>query len=230
MKNKNLLGVFLGLCFILLLPSKALAGKDIQRDKLLKGLKEINYQTTLLRESRAIKYEKLAKDLEEFQAKGSASIDSNNMFYLLNTDQFDANELENGIKDTGLAGLGKDFKAAENESGVNAILLMAMAKHETGNGTSQLFREKNNLFGFNAYDDDPYNKASTFADPGQSIKTVAEHLRKSYLDPKGAYYRGISTDGIGQSYATDPDWAKKVNWMMIEVGEKMIDEFNKKID
>ena len=105
---------------------------------------------------------------------------------------------------------------------------MAMAKHETGNGTSELFLNKNNLFGFNAIDIDPYNQASDFKTPGDSIDTVAKHLKEGYLSPDGDYYNGVSTDAIGKSYATDPDWSKKVNWMMIEVSNAMIDAFNEK--
>lgn len=206
--------------------SSARASKIDTENSLIDGINQINYQTSLLRESKAIKYENLLSDLEEFRQKGSSGIDSKNMLYLLNTGQFSADELENGIKDTGLSGLGKDFKIAEDKYGVNAILLMAMAKHETGNGESELFKEKNNLFGFNAVDDDPYNKASDFASPSESIDKVAKHLKENYLDPKGLYYNGVSTDGIGISYATDPDWADKVDWMMIEVCENMIESFN----
>ena len=103
-----------------------------------------------------------------------------------------------------------------------------MSKHETGNGTSELFLNKNNLFGFNAYDYDPYNEAKDFKTPADSINTVAKHLKENYLSTDGAYYKGISTDAIGISYATDPDWSRKVNWMMIEAARSMIDEFNSK--
>ena len=55
---------------------------------------------------------------------------------------------------------------------------------------------------------------------------MAKHLKEKYLSSRGDYYNGISTDAIGKSYATDPDWSKKVNWMMIEVSNNMIDQFN----
>ena len=228
MKKTKTINIINGICIFALIFTMSIArASKVETSKSLNsGINEINYQTTLLRQSRAIKYENLARDLEDFKEKGSSGIDSSNMLYLLNTGQFSADELENAIKDTGLAGLGKDFKAAEDKYGVNAILLMAMAKHETGNGTSELFNDKNNLFGFNAVDDDPYNKATHFETPADSIDTLAKHLKENYLDPKGSYYNGVSTDGIGISYATDPDWASKVNWMMIEVSQNMIDSFN----
>ena len=143
------------ICAIILCASISKAGQLETKASLKLGINKINYQTSLLRQSKAVKYENLLRDLEEFSQKGSSGIDSSNMLYLLNTGQFSAEELESAIENTGLEGLGKDFKAAEDEYGINAILLIAMAKHETGNGTSELFKNKNNLFGFNAIDDDP---------------------------------------------------------------------------
>lgn len=227
------LGYFAISLFILLLSfvfnsNEAKAAKSITKTNLLQGINEINYQSSQLKESKVKIYKKLEKDLSEFTDKGSSNIKSTNMFYVLRENDFDASDYENAIKNTGLRGLGEAFKKAEEEYGVNGILLMAMAKHETGNGTSELFLNKNNLFGFNAYDYDPYNQASKFDSPADSINTVAKHLADNYLDSEGAYYNGMSTDGIGVDYATDPDWSKKVNWMMIEVGQNMIDEFNLK--
>lgn len=206
--------------------SQSYAAKTPRKKQMLAGLNKINYEASLLKEAKIEKYKKFEADLADFKDKGSSKIKSSNMFYVLNNNEFSAKEYDAGLANTNLAGLGKDFKAAEEKYGVNAILLMAMAKHETGNGTSELFRNKNNLFGFNAYDHDPYNQASHFNTPGESINTVAEHLAKNYLDPEGPYYNGLSTDAIGISYATDPDWSKKVDWMMIEVGQNMIDAFN----
>ena len=194
----------------------------------MSGINKINYESKLLKKSQAEKYKKFEEDLDEFYEKGSSKIDSDNMFYLLNTPDFTAEELDNALVGTGLAGLGKDFKKAGDTYGINPLLLIAMSKHETGNGTSELFLNKNNLFGFNAYDYDPYNEAKDFKTPADSINTVAKHLKENYLSTDGAYYKGISTDAIGISYATDPDWSKKVNWMMIEAARSMIDEFNSK--
>ncbi len=218
--------IFLSLSLIFLKnQASASATKTSTKLSLMDGLRQINYETKMLKESRVEKYDKFQKDLDEFIDKGSSKIDSSNFLYVLNTPDFSAEEYDQGLAGTDLAGLGSAFKDAQDTYGVNAILLMAMAKHETGNGTSELFREKNNLFGFNAYDYDPYNQASTFKTPADSINTVAGHLAENYLNTDGPYYNGISTDGIGVDYATDPDWSKKVNWMMIEVSQNMIGAF-----
>ncbi len=194
---------------------------------LILGLKQISEETMNLKDMRDIRFDKLKKDLDEFTEKGSRKISEKSYFYPLNPTNFTEEEIEWGIENTGLKSLGKYFRDAGLEVGVNPILLMAMAKHETGNGTSELFKNKKNLFGFNAVDHDPYNQATDFKDERESIITVAKHLKNEYLDKDGKFYNGISTDGIGTLYATDPDWSKKVDWMMIEVARAMIENYEK---
>ena len=228
MKKINVKKILLGLSlsFLILPQSISHASKKETSISLNDGINKISHESRLLLKSRSAKYEQLKKDVDEFYDKGSSKISSDNMLYLLKTNDFTAEELDTALEGTGLAGLGKDFKNAEDTYGVNAILLMAMAKHETGNGTSELFLKKNNLFGFNAVDFDPYNQATDFKKPGDSIDMVAKHWQEKYLSSSGDYYNGVSTDAIGKSYATDPDWSKTVNGMMIEVSNNMIDQFN----
>ncbi len=196
--------------------------KKPTKDSLLDGLRQISAETYNLKDMRDIRFNKLKKDLEEFKDKGSAKISEKNYFYLLNPTNFTAEELEWGLAGTNLNSLGKDFKEVSEDVEINPILLMAMAKHETGNGTSDLYKHKKNLFGFNAYDYDPYNQATDFENERSSIDTVAKHLKNEYLNKEGKFYNGISTAGIGKLYATDKDWSKKVDWMMIEVAQAMI--------
>lgn len=191
-------------------------------ENLLLGLKQISEEAMNLKDMRDVRFEKLKKDLDNFIDKGSSKLSEKSDFYPLNPTQFSKEELGWGLVGTNLLGLEKDFKDASEQEGVNPILLMAMAKHETGNGTSELFLEKKNLFGFNAVDQDPYNLATDFDSERASIFTVAKHLKNEYLNEKGKFYNGISTEGIGTLYATDPDWSKKVDWMMIEVTRAMI--------
>ena len=225
--NLMFLMLFVSLFFV---KSETVFAKEIKvktEDTLILGLKQISEETMNLKDMRDIRFNKLKKDLEEFREKGSSKISDKSYFYPLNPTNFTEEELAWGISNTGLSGLENDFRDAGLEVGVNPILLMAMAKHETGNGTSELFKNKRNLFGFNAVDHDPYNQATDFKDERESIFTVAKHLKNEYLDKNGKFYNGISTDGIGTLYATDPDWSKKVDWMMIEVANAMIENYEK---
>ena len=200
------------------LEKSSLAAKNKgKRDSLINGVNEISNETLTLRQSRIERFEKLEKDYKELNDKGSDDLSKTSMLYLTNKTNLTAEELEYGLKNTNLQGLGKDFKKAEEKYEVNAILLMGMAKHETGNGHSYLAKTKNNLFGFNAIDQDPINSANTFKDKGESIDHVAKFLKENYLSEDGKYYNGISTKSIGKLYASDPEWSNKVDYMMREV-------------
>lgn len=120
-------------------------------------------------------------------------------------DQIDAK-----LKGTGMEGLGNAFVQAEQKYGVNAWFLTSLAIHESAYGTSKIAQEKNNLFGFQAYDHAPFENAATFNSKEASIDHVAKYLSEAYLTPGGTYYNGVSIDGIGRRYATDPQWANKV--------------------
>lgn len=221
--NKIFAGSFAMVLTISFAKNNAHAAANNKLDLMYYGLKKINAETYNLKDMKKRRFDKLEKDLEEALNIGCDNVNNDSDFYLLNNLNFSAKELDYGLADTGLAGLGKDFKAVADKYGINPLLLMAMAKHETGNGTSELFREKNNLFGFNAIDHDPYNMATKFKRPKDSIDTVAKHLKEEYLDKNGTYFNGVSAEGIGSSYASDPDWSKKVNSMMMEIADKMIE-------
>ncbi len=125
-----------------------------------------------------------------------------------------ANALDQRLKNTPLRGLGKSFKKAEQKSGVNAYALTAIALHESGFGQSKIAKQKHNLFGFQAYDNNPYQSAKTFDSFEQGIFHVADYLKKNYLSVDGKYYNGTTLSAIGKNYATDPQWSQKVEAIM----------------
>lgn len=118
-----------------------------------------------------------------------------------------ANTLNEKLKGTALEGLGDDFVAAEQKYGINAWFLTGLAIHESGFGTSRISQDKNNLFGFKAYDSSPYSSAAQFTSKGDSIDKVAQYLSDHYTNPSGKYFNGTSVDAIGKRYATDPNWS-----------------------
>lgn len=118
--------------------------------------------------------------------------------------------IDKALEGTPMAGLGAAFKAAENTYGVNAYFLSSLAAHESDFGRSAIARDKHNLFGFTAYDSDPYNSARQYASVEESIFDAAAYLSEQYLTTGGKYFKGYSIDAVGNSYATDPQWAQKV--------------------
>ncbi len=130
-----------------------------------------------------------------------------------------AYEIDMIVADSELAGLGRAFVEAEAESKVNAMFLLALAIHESSWGSSQLAREKNNLFGFGAYDRDPYHGAKVFASKEECIKHVAQFLREHYLE--GVYYRGTTIQNINQTYASDRAWGEKIFATMTQLDRRI---------
>ena len=119
-----------------------------------------------------------------------------------------------------LEGLGTVFADAESRyGGPNALLMIAHAFLESGRGTSQYARERNNIYGIAAYDDDP-DRAARFESLADCIDYYAGWVTRQWLHPWGnrwagapslaAMNRGREVDGTRLPYATDPEWAQKI--------------------
>lgn len=117
------------------------------------------------------------------------------------------------------------FYYAEKQYGINGIYLAAMAIHEGGWGTSKIANDKKNLFGYGAYDSNPYGGSYSFETYAEGIDLVARVLVKNYLNPKGTeiydgqtangtYYNGPTLTGVNTRYASDKNWANAIfKWM-----------------
>ena len=113
------------------------------------------------------------------------------------------------------------FYYIEKEYNINGAFVAAVGIHESNWGTSKIAQEKYNLFGYGAYDSNPYNGAYTFSDYSECIDLLARVFVKYYLNPAGTsiyggetasgkYYNGPTLSGINQKYATDKNWANSV--------------------
>ena len=113
------------------------------------------------------------------------------------------------------------FYYIEKQYNINGIFVAAVGIHESAWGTSKIALQKNNLFGYGAYDSSPYNSAYTYNDYSQSIGLIARVFVKYYLNPKGTsiyggeiavgtYYNGPTLTGVNTRYATDKNWANAV--------------------
>ncbi len=113
------------------------------------------------------------------------------------------------------------FYYIEKQYNINGVFVAAVGIHESSWGTSKIARDKNNLFGYGAYDSNPYNGAYSFSDYSESIDLIARVFVKYYINPKGTsiyggeqavgtYYNGATLSGINTRYATDKNWANGV--------------------
>ena len=113
------------------------------------------------------------------------------------------------------------FYYIEKEYNINGIFVAAVGIHESNWGTSTIAKEKNNLFGYGAYDSNPYYGAYQFSNYSECIDLIARVFVKYYLNPKGtsiyggeqavgSYYNGPTLAGVNTKYATDKNWANGV--------------------
>lgn len=113
------------------------------------------------------------------------------------------------------------FYYVEKQYNINGVFLAAVGIHESNWGTSEIALKKYNLFGYGAYDSNPYNGAYKFSNYSESIDLLARVFVKYYLNPsgtsiyggekaEGTYYNGATLTGVNAKYATDKNWANAV--------------------
>lgn len=117
------------------------------------------------------------------------------------------------------------FYYSEKQYGLNGIFLAAVGIHESGWGTSRISLDKKNLFGYGAYDSNPYGGAYNFNTYSEGIDLLARVFVKYYINPNGTviydgnlangkFYNGNTLSSINVKYASDKNWASSVyKWM-----------------
>lgn len=123
-------------------------------------------------------------------------------------------EMRIGTRDSKMRSSGEYFINAQNNYGINAVLMMAIGVNESGTGTSNIAMNKNNLFGLNAVDSSPGSSASVFASVEDCINNYAYGwLSYGYVQTGDWHYKGANLGNKGQglnvNYASDPFWGEK---------------------
>lgn len=136
-----------------------------------------------------------------------------------------ATEIDDAILDIAgncpLVGLGSTWKDVAAQEGMDAVYMAAHAAHESAWGTSNIARDKNNIYGWGAYDSDPYNGAKKFDSLENCIHHVMPRVRDWYLSPDGTYYDGANLDGMNTNYATDTSWDTKIRDIMNQLANNI---------
>jgi len=116
-----------------------------------------------------------------------------------------------------LIGLGQTLKEVEENSQINALLILSLAQHESAYGMSEKAQKLNNLFGLYEYDTNPLNKK--FESIAANISELVEKfLQPNYITPGGSPGRnyangavvGSKAVGFNVKYASDPFWGAKI--------------------
>lgn len=161
------------------------------------------YETELV--SKDVYYQR-ERERSKVVAKWNVTSDSN-MTY---------NKVEKLVDGTFLDGAEQALIDADEVYGINPLFAYAVACLESDYGRSDIARDKNNLYGMNAEDDDPYNKAYSYYNKSESIYDFIERIDKYYVS------QGYSDiDDINRKYSSDSNWHIKVYAIMNEGANKI---------
>ncbi|WP_143242298.1 S-layer homology domain-containing protein [Bhargavaea cecembensis] len=122
---------------------------------------------------------------------------------------------KDATKKSKLIGIGKALKKVEEEKGINALMILALAQHESNYGMSDKAQLYNNLFGLAVYDDlDKDHKFHKYRSIEENVNTLADrYWNKNYIPPTGPYANGAAFGtkavGFNVKYASDPYWGAK---------------------
>lgn len=161
-------------------------------------------------------------------------------------DQYIAKELQarekssnakyaNATTKSPLKGLGATLKTIEKDKNINALLILALAIHESDYGMSCHAQNYNNLFGLNVVDSN--DTCSTTVDTSSdkyfksielNIAELVNRFNTNYLNPlnMGSFrYNGVALGnkmiGINVFYATDPHWGAKAAGHMYRIDQAL---------
>ncbi len=151
-----------------------------------------------------------------YRSKTNYSFDELNTYlnelgYTLKPTSYPANTNESQ-----LVGEGESFIAAQEEFGINGGLEFSMALHESGQGRSKISIEKNNTFGMNATDNNPYGNATMFTSVRNGVYYHAQrYMSWGYTDALDDFryfgaHVGNKASGMNVKYASDPYWGEKL--------------------
>lgn len=195
----------------------------------ISDLSQANKDNEDIIESLRTELENRLEELEDARRR-IAKINARVSFNHLNTlDVSGATEvhMKRALKGTGLEDVADAFVAVEEEFGVNAFFIAAIAAWESGWGTSERAVYQNNLTGHAVYNS--RTKGSYFDSRHQSIIDTGELLKIDYLTPGGVSFNGYSVEDVNKRYCfeedgetVDYDWCRGI----ISIAYDLVDKAN----
>lgn len=125
-------------------------------------------------------------------------------------------------KTTLMTGMGYAYLKAQQESGLNAIYLLAHSGLESGWGTSAITKDKFNFYGIGAIDSKPAEGAFDYSTAEGGIIAGASWISNNYVIRAGdtddylPFYQptldNMRFDNSWHQYSTDEAWAVKIGY------------------
>ena len=115
-----------------------------------------------------------------------------------------------------LSGIEGALTEAQDKYNVNAILILAIIRLESGNSRSSLAKNNNNLGGIVA----PSGSVAayrSFDSKGDCVIFMARLLSEHYLTEGGRFFNGYTLTDINKKYSASNTWTAKVSDIMYEI-------------
>ena len=120
-----------------------------------------------------------------------------------------------------LSGIEAALVEAQDLYNVNAILMLAIIRLESGNGGSALARNQNNLGGITA----PRNSVTvyrSFDSKDECVFFMARLLGEQYLYENGRFFNGYTLTDIAVRYSVSSNWSTLVRDIMFEIQHNLL--------
>ncbi len=104
---------------------------------------------------------------------------------------------------------------AQQKSGMSALAILGIGALESGYGTSDIAKQKNNIWGWNATNVNPSKNATSFSPISQGALDFANQYLKTYYNGYGAksiYAAGTGNNPSGKGYAYNDDGSINSKW------------------
>ena len=104
---------------------------------------------------------------------------------------------------------------AQQKSGMSALAILGIGALESGYGTSNIAKSKNNIWGWNATNVNPGGNATTFSKMSQGALEFADDFMKTYYNGYGAksiLSAGTGNNPSGKGYAYNNDGTINSKW------------------
>jgi len=104
---------------------------------------------------------------------------------------------------------------AQQQSGMSALAILGIGALESGYGTSNIAKQKNNIWGWNATNVNPGGNATTFSQMSQGALEFANKYLSTYYNGYGAksiYSAGTGNNPSGKGYAYNDNGTINSKW------------------
>lgn len=162
------------------------------------------------------KIRSLKKQIKELKADEPRVFDPMN---LLKKSNLSVEEIRLMLKGSALEEQAPAFYKCEKTYGVNAVVVMGIAIHESAWGTSRRAREDHNLTGYGVTSDSA--KGINAPTKEENLMMTAKLLKEKYLVKGGAYYHGPTVKGVNQKYCVGNTWAGYVTNRCYEIMKRL---------